>query len=455
MARDLRTWLASTPEVVRISDPLSVRHQISAVQHAFEKGPRPPLLFTQPVLQDGSVSALPVLNNVTARRDLLTRTLELPERRTAAALCARLENRHHPQLVAGADLAEVRGLDAGVPLPVLWQHECDPGPYLTAAHATTVDPDSGIDNTAVQRVWVQPGGSWPYFPYPSSHNRRNIEKWWARGEDAPIALWIGHHPAVLMGAQAKVDYPMSHWPFAGALLGEPLRVTASVLHGPSLVVPADAEVVIEGFVPRNLFAPEGPFGEFTGYAGESTQSPVIRVEHMRMRPNAIYHDFGSGLCDALVPDDLLIEARLFEIAAKTCPEVLDVHVPSYGRRFWAYVETRPLAPEAARALLRTLLAFRRTKFVILFDEGVDLHDPAAVLEVIGTRSQPGRDLVEELERPGSALDPSLPLGETLSGKLGIDATWNGGRRPASNRVPAAASSHSAVLAAIARAGGRP
>ncbi len=451
---DLRSWLASTPEVVEIAEPISVRHQITAVQRGVEMTLRPPLLFTRPILQGGSVSAVPVLTNVTARRDLLTRTLGLPERRTAPALSARLRLTHPPRVVAGPTaLAEVRDADPGGRLPVLWQHECDPGPYLTAAHATTIDPDTGIDNTAVQRVWVQPGGDWPYFPYPSSHNWKNIEKWWARGEDAPIALWIGHHPAVLMGTQAKVDYPMSHWPFAGALLGEPLALTGSVLHGPRLAVPAQAEIVIEGFVPRNLRVHEGPFGEFTGYAGESTQSPVIRVEHVRMRPDAIYHDFGSGLCDALVPDDLLIEARLFEIAAGMCPEVLDVHVPTYGRRFWAYIETRPLSPEAARALLERLLEFRRTKFVVLFDEGTDLHDPAVVIETIGTRSQPGRDLLEQTGLQGSALDPSLPLGDTLSGKLGIDATWNGGRRPAANRVPPAAESNAAVLAAIARARG--
>lgn len=451
MPKDLRSWLASTPEVVRIKDGLSVRHEITAVQHGVEKSSRPPLLFTRPVLQDGSVSAIPVLTNATARRDLLVRMLGLPERRTASALSARLAATISPRLVADTDLAEFPGFDAGSRLPVLWQHECDPGPYLTAAHATTIDPDTGIDNTAVQRVWVQSGGDWPYFPYPSSHNWKNIEKWWARGQDAPIALWIGHHPAVLMGAQAKVDYPMSHWPFAGALLGEPLALAASALHGSKLVVPAHAEIVIEGIVPRNHRVHEGPFGEFTGYAGESTESPVIRVQHVRMRPDAIYHDFGSGLCDALVPDDLLIEARLFEIAAKTCPDVLDVHVPTYGRRFWAYVETRPLSPEAARALLQTLLEFRRTKFVALFDEGVDLRDPHAVLETIGTRSQPGRDLLERTGLAGSALDPSLPLGDTLSGKLGIDATWNGGRRPPVNRVPPAVNSYPAVRTAIEKA----
>ena len=118
----------------------------------------------------------------------------------------------------------------------------------------------------------------------------------------------------------------------------------------------------------------------------------IRVEHVSMRDNAVYHDFGSGLSDALVPDNLLIEAKLHEITARVTPDVLDVHVPSYGRRFWAFVETRPLSPELVRTLLNELLEFRRTKYVVLLDEGVDLHDARAVIETIGTRSQPGSGL---------------------------------------------------------------
>ena len=451
--RDLRSWIDGTPEVVRVPEPVSVRHEVTAVQHAIENLSRAPLLFEQPILLEGRISPMPVLTNVTARRDLLTRVLGLPERRTAAPLSARLSRPIAPERVGPPKDRTIVTNPSDV-LPALWQHDCDPGPYLTAAHATTIDPETLIDNTAVQRVWVKPGQEWPYFPYPSSHNWKNIEKWWARGEDAPIALWIGHHPAVLMGSQVKLGYPASHWPSAGALLGEPLRLMETILHGSRIPVPAEAEIVIEGFVPKDLRVDEGPFGEFTGYAGEGTKSPFIRVEHVSMRDNAVYHDFGSGLSDALVPDNLLIEAKLHEIAARVTPDVLDVHVPSYGRRFWAFVETRPLSPELVRTLLNELLEFRRTKYVVLLDEGVDLHDARAVIETIGTRSQPGRDFIARGGLAGSALDPSLPLGTSISEKLGIDATWNGGRRPVVNRVPDAALQSPSVLGAIDRARGR-
>ena len=292
--RDLRSWIDGTPEVVRVPEPVSVRHEVTAVQHAIENLSRAPLLFEQPILLDGRISPMPVLTNVTARRDLLTRVLGLPERRTAAPLSARLSRPIAPERVGPRKDRTIVANPSDV-LPALWQHDCDPGPYLTAAHATTIDPETLIDNTAVQRVWVKPGQEWPYFPYPSSHNWKNIEKWWARGEDAPIALWIGHHPAVLMGSQVKLGYPASHWPSAGALLGEPLRLMETILHGSRIPVPAEAEIVIEGFVPKDLRVDEGPFGEFTGYAGEGTKSPFHsrrtrvdarqrRLPRLRLRP---------------------------------------------------------------------------------------------------------------------------------------------------------------------------
>ena len=94
----------------------------------------------------------------------------------------------------------------------------------------------------------------------------------------------------------------------------PVRLVATEQFGDSLLVPADAEIVLEGRVPRNRLEPEGPFGEYTGYAGEATESPVFILECITHRGDAIYHDIASGLEDALVPDDMLNEARLFDIA---------------------------------------------------------------------------------------------------------------------------------------------
>lgn len=308
---------------------------------------------------------------------------------------------------------------------MLTQHEREPGPYLTAAHATTFDPDSGIDNTAIQRCWVKSARSMTYFPYPSSHNARNLRKFHARGEPAPIAFWIGHHPAVLLGSQAKLKYPESHWDAAGGVLGAPVRLVPSVMHGEKIRVPADAEIVIEGWVPPGRLESDGPFGEYTGFLGDAVQAPLVDIGCITRRRDALYHDYGSGLTDMLVPDNMVMEGKLYELVKAVAPSIVNVHVPTAGRRFHAYLQFANPAPGEARDGLMAALAYRRVKTVIAVGADVDLFSPDSMEWAVATRVQWSRDAIAVDGLSGSALDPSLPAGVSLTSKVGIDATGTG------------------------------
>lgn len=441
---NLSTFLAcSEADLLRLDKPVSVRHEVTALQHwLWERRRYPILLVEHPVLASGARSRHRALTNLTASRGVVARALGLSDHRAAAIeIAERLARGIPPRTVGGADapVKEIvlRGEEASIEdLPVFTQHEADAGPYLSAAHATTYDPDTGVDNTAIQRVWVRSRQTFGYFPYPASHNRINIMKFWARGEAAPIAFWIGHHPAISIGAQARLDYPESHWATAGALAGEPVRLVPTELFGDALKVPADAEIVLEGIVPPNRLEPEGPFGEYTGFMGDATRSPVFELQCVTQRRNAIYHDYGSGLPDALVPDNMIIEAKLLQIARQVTPDARNVYVPVSGRRFHAYLQVGDLSSEGARQLLRAVLQFRRVKMVVLVNDDVDLFDEEQVLWAIATRTQMDRDALILSGLPGSMLDPSLPPGESDTAKMGIDATWKGRPRPMRNRVPA-------------------
>jgi 2,5-furandicarboxylate decarboxylase 1 len=428
--------------LLRIREPIAVRHAVTALQHLLWRRKQfPILLIERPQLAGGAVSRHAAVTNLTASREITARALGLHDHRRAAhELAEKMQSPLEPVTVARGDAPVkamiLRGDAASIEhLPVFTQHEADAGPYLSAAHATTCDPDTGIDNTAIQRVWVKSRTTFGYFPYPASHNRQNILKFWARGEPAPVAFWIGHHPAVSIGAQAKLDYPESHWGAAGALAGEPVRLVATELFGDNLKVPADAEIVLEGFVPPNRLEPEGPFGEYTGFTGEATMSPVFELHCVTQRSDAVYHDYGSGLPDALVPDNMVLEAKLLRIARQTTAEARNVYVPVSGRRFHAYVQLGEVAPETRRRLLRALLEFRRVKHVVLVNDDIDLFDEEQVMWAVATRTQMDRDALIIGGLPGSMLDPSLSPGESNTAKMGIDATWKGHARPARNRVP--------------------
>ena len=132
-------------------------------------------------------------------------------------------------------------------LPALRQHDGDAGHYVTCGHVVTYDPDTGIDNMGIQRLWVRGARLMGCYMLETSHNMLNLRKFWARNEPCPVAIWVGHHPAIEMGAQSKLGYPESHWGVAGGAAGRTLRLVPSVTHGDKIMVPADAEIVIEGF----------------------------------------------------------------------------------------------------------------------------------------------------------------------------------------------------------------
>lgn len=440
---NLRTFLAENKsDVLRISEPLNVNHEITALQYVLWKRKEfLVVLVENPKLESGQISPFQAVTNLTASREVTAKALKLTNHRNAAIEIALKSSRRIEPITNDKSEAPCKeiillGGDANLEnFPIFTQHEGDAGKYLTAAHATTYDLETGIDNTAIQRIWVKSKNRFGYFPYLASHNRKNILKFWERGESAPIAFWIGHHPAISIGTQAKLDYPESHWAAAGGLIGEPVRLVNTELFGDKIKVPADAEIILEGFVPREVLEKEGGFGEYTGFTSGETMSPVFELHCVTHRNNAIYHDYGSGLPDSLVPDNMMIEAKLFQIARKISGEVKNVHVPISGRRFHAYISVGEVSSKTAREILHAVLQFRRVKMVVLVNDDFDVFDEEQVLWAIATRTQMSRDalILENLE--GSALDPSLPEGVSQTAKMGIDATWKNVVKPLRNQVP--------------------
>lgn len=423
---NLREHLAACgPALWRVAEPLSVVQEITALQHALsDAGRYPALRVERPRLANGALSAMQVVTNLFASRVQVAALLGIDDHRRAAAAFARLAAAPRaPVRVSQAAVQEVIEREPDLTsLPALRQHELDLGHYVTAGHCITLDPESGVDNVSVQRCAVRGPRSLTFYPYPSSHNARNLAKWEARAERAPFALWIGHHPKVVLGAQAKLAHPQSHWGAAGGIAGEAVRLVPSVTHGERLLVPADAEIVIEGFVPPGVRVADGPFAEYTGYVGVQTASHAVEVTAVTRRREALWADFGAGLEDHLVPENLAMEGRLYTMLKPVAPSLENVHVPFSGRRFHAYLQFRDPERGEVRDALATALGYRRLRTVIAVDEDIDLFDERQVMWAIATRVQWHRDAlrIDGLTHPN--LDPSLPPGASTISKLGIDAT---------------------------------
>jgi UbiD family decarboxylase len=427
---DLSSYLESLGDAVfRPDGPLSVIQDITALQHVLSREKRYPVIHVrQPRLADGSISPHGVITNLCASRDLMATLLGLDDHRhSAVAFSRRTTETVAPTVLAASDapvqscVLEGERVDL-TRLPALRQHVFDVGHYITAGHCTTCDTDGGPDNTSIQRCWVKEPRLLTIYPYPGSHNARNIQKHWDRGEACPVAVWIGHHPAIVIGSQVKLGHPESHWAAAGGIAGRSIRLVPTLTHGSRIMVPADAEIVIEGWIPPNRLEADGPFAEYPGYVGVQTITPVIEVSCMTYRPNALLHDFGGGLEDHLVPENMAMEGKIYSMVKPIAPSLTNVHVPFSGRRFHAYLQFRDPPRGEVRDALTAAIAYRRVRTVVAVDEDIDIFDDRAIMWAMATRVQWHRDSIQVDGLTHGNLDPSLPPGATTVSKLGIDAT---------------------------------
>jgi UbiD family decarboxylase len=425
---DLRSYIGTLgPALFEPTGQLSVVQEITALQHVLSKSRNYPVIHVrEPRLADGRASTFGVVTNLCASRMLMAKLLGLDDhRQSAAAFAQRTTSTIDPLPIASteAPVHEVMVEDEEVDLyqlPALRQHVYDVGHYITAGHCTTRDPDTGIDNTSLQRCWIKAPRLMSVYPYPASHNARNIEKYWARGQPCPIAVWIGHHPAVVIGSQAKLAHPESHWAATGGVSGEPLRLVPSLTH--RIMVPADSEFVIEGWIPPHRLEADGPFAEYPGYVGVQVATPVVEVVRVTHRRNALFHDFGGGLEDHLVPENMAMEGKIYGMVKPIAPSLVNVHVPFSGRRFHAYLQFRDPPRGEVRDALAAAIAYRRVRTVIAVDEDIDIFDDSSVLWALATRLQWHRDILVVDGLSHGNLDPSLPAGASTVSKMGMDAT---------------------------------
>ncbi|MEE8348399.1 MAG: UbiD family decarboxylase, partial [Acidobacteriota bacterium] len=175
---------------------------------------------------------------------------------------------------------------------MLW-HEKDGGRYLGTVDAVvTRDPDSDWVNVGTYRMMVHDQRHLGTHINASHHARLHAEKYWSRGQDCPVAISLGQHPLISLVAGMEVPMGVCEYDYVGCLTGRRYPVVKGPVTG--LPIPADSEIVMEGYLTQNLKR-EGPFGEFMGYyAGGTLENPVIRVEAVYFRNDPILLGTAGG-----------------------------------------------------------------------------------------------------------------------------------------------------------------
>jgi 2,5-furandicarboxylate decarboxylase 1 len=416
-------------EFLTIDSPIDYRYEGTALIAKLERLKRFPVVIFNDVRRDGERSDMPLITWEHGSRLRMARLLGTTVEQAGVACYEAMRAPRDPVVVdrgeAPVQELVLHGDDVDLrKLPVFVHHEMDPGPYVTAGFLTTYDPDSGRENSAIQRGWISGPREIRFYVEPHTHNAINLAKYEERNEPMPIAFWVGHHPLAVLGCSVSVPYDGSHYAMAGSFLGEPLRLVPSASLGDDFLVPADAEVVIEGMVRLGERRPEGPFGEYPRHMGQQRWSPFFEVTALTRREDAYWQSVMCGYTHWI--SSLRAEGKALETIKRVVPGVRNVHLAMSGAgNFNLYIQIRQTSPGQGKlALMSGLTSNFLIKNAFVFDEDIDIFDDKDVMIGFSTRFQGERDQIIVTDCAGSALDPSAPYGgqDTRGTKMGFDCT---------------------------------
>ena len=452
--RDFISQLEQRDELRRIQVPVDPRLEMTEICDRTLRAAGPALLFEKPSGYD-----IPVLGNLfgTPRRVALGMGQESTEAlREIGELLAFLRQPEPPKGMRDAwdklpvfrqilnmaprivrnapcqsHILEGPDVDLGaLPVQTCWPE--DAGPLITWGLVITRGPVRPRQNLGIYRQQVigrnrlimrwlsHRGGALDFREWQQAHP----------GEPFPIAVALGADPATILGAVTPVPDNISEYAFAGLLRGSKTELIKCI--GSDLQVPAFAEIVLEGHIAPGDTAPEGPFGDHTGYYNEVESFPVLTVDRITLRDQPIYHSTYTGR----PPDEpailgVALNEVFVPILRRQYPEIVDFYLPPEGCSYrMAVVSIRKQYPGHARRVMMGVWSFLRqfmyTKFLVVTDDDVDVRRWEDVIWALTTRMDPARDTMIIENTPIDYLDFASPVAG-LGSKLGFDATnkWPG------------------------------
>jgi 2,5-furandicarboxylate decarboxylase 1 len=405
--QSLERFLATIRE--RPSEFRTVRRPVNAanfdvtaiLEHLDRRKEYPAVLFEHPTNVHGEPSKFPLLTNLWATRARCAEMLGLQPHQTGRELGLRyseLMTRPVEPVVVDSDDAPVQahvyqGKQADMwMLPIVRHFEMDLGAVLTMAHVMHAPGESFYNITFVKTFPEsgQRGGLTIHTP----HLSRMLREWERLGGRIPIVNVLGHHPAFWLGSLGLTPYGTNEYASAGAFLGEPLRLAPSVTWGRDFLVPADAEIIIEGELLANERTVVDPFGEITRLYQAQELAPVIEVTAITHRTDAIMQDVFSGHAEHFLLGLIPREGSLLNHLQKQIGNVGAVHLPHSGNgRSICYISIKKADEgQPKQVALQALAHSPIFQVVVVVDDDIDVFNEEDVVWAVSTYVDPRRDV---------------------------------------------------------------
>ncbi|MBI3043984.1 MAG: UbiD family decarboxylase [Betaproteobacteria bacterium] len=411
--------------VSRTVNPL--KFDVTAVLEQLDRrGEFPTVQFENPLNLHGEPSRFPIVANLWATRERCAEACGLPRSEAGRQLGSRfaeLVGRKHEPVVVSSDNAPVQahvyqGEKADMwMLPAVRHFEMDLGAVLTmglVAHA----PGENFYNITFTKTFPESGRRGG-FTIHTPHMTRMWKAWERRGERCPVANVLGHHPGFWLGTLTNTPWGDNEYATAGGFLQEPVRLVPSVTWGKDFLVPADAEIIIEGEIVPGERTIVNPFGDISLQYQAQQLAPYMEVTAITHRENAVFQDVFSGHRDHMLLGSIAREGTIFDHLKQKLGNVVAVHMPfSACGRYTAYISIKKTDEgQAKQAGLQAIAHVPNLHVAVVVDEDIDVFNEEQVLWAVNFQVDPRRDidLIKNL-RPGN--DPR-GIG---SSRVIIDAT---------------------------------
>ncbi len=438
MSKDIRTFIGEARQLgsrffASVSRPVDPVFEPCVIQQKFAAEGKFPVIRFDKI----NGSEIPLATNLMGSYELLGLALDVDPNESKSNILKRFRERGAnplPTKTVARENAPVKqivmtgdDIDLGK-LPITHHAEEDSGKYITVGTLVVRDPDTGVLNAGIYRHEVKGKDKIGCMFNPAHHAGYIYRRHRELNKPMEALLFIGHHPAAVLGSQLRGTIDADEYEFMGGLLDEPLEVIAGETI--DLPVPAYSEIVIEGYLDPNVETDDGPFAEYTGFYGPA-KDPIglMQITAITMRSDAIYHDLDPAHPEHNLAGVLTFESVVFDSVKQLVPSVTAVHLPASGvYSFTAFIQIKKGFPgEGMSAGLAAIAATSEIKIAVVVNEDIDIYNEEEVWWAVATHFEADTGLALIPNAVGSHLNPSA-YGEVrtdkgpMNTKMVIDAT---------------------------------
>ena len=357
-----------------------------------------------------------VVGNIFCTKNVIASYFDVTPADLIPMLSTAISQRSEPEIILKAPCQEVVESNVDLDkLPILFHCEKDGGNYVSSAVVITRDPDYG-QNMDFHRAMQFSKDKFATRIVSGRHFHKFLEK----NSELEVAFCIGNAPNILIAGATSVDIGVDELEIANAL--EPIKIVKA--HSVDLLIPAEAEFILEGKVYMEEKHSEGPFVDLTETYDVIREEPIFEVQKITHRKEAIWQALLPGALEHKLLMGMPREPTIFNKVNETGVKCLDVNVNPGGCSWLhAIVQIDKKSEEDGKKAIKGAFAGHSScKHVFIVDKDIDIYEPLSVEWAMATRFQGDVNMIIKDKEPGSSLDPSAEPGTKMTTKIGFDLT---------------------------------